>query len=301
MSEPTYDFGDLNEHMISILMKEIVQRARREIVALRHTHTTTPKETEGKNEDLYTDADTKAQDRGVRSLRECTPEFGIVAEEDHFRVKCTHPTHDIWWTLDALDGTKAFARGESSGVGTMIALVCDGQIIAAYVGDVLVNEGFGYRPLSSKMHYIDNGRHVRNLVIDESQTLASQAVGLRDPIRTHSTFMQEILADQVGGGLFKKFTPATGSIGLSMSKLWKGIEGAAVLPEGIQSPWDLMPVVGICQHLGFVFLEVNSPLHKVTPRQIMIQKEPQYFDFETIVIHESRVDEFMEYVETLKS
>jgi fructose-1,6-bisphosphatase/inositol monophosphatase family enzyme len=299
MSESNYDFGGLNEHAIGIVGKAVIARTVREILLYRHNLVVEDKG-DPKKGDKKTNADDAAQDRGVNTIQECTPNFGIVAEEDHFRTECAHPTHDIWWTLDGVDGTKALVRGESGGVASMLSLIYDGEIVMAWIGDALVNEVFGYRPGSPKTHYLYNDNHVRSLAIDEGHSLASQAVNMRDPIRTHSPFMQKILADRANGGLFKKFTFSIGSIGLSMSRIWKGIDGAAVLPEGIQYPWDLMPVVGICQHLGFVFLEVNGPLRKVTPRQIEIQKEAQYFDFETMVVHESRVDEFMQYVQRLQ-
>ena len=34
----------------------------------------------------------------------------------------------------------------------MVALVCDGNVIAAYVGDVMTGETFGFRPGSTKVY-----------------------------------------------------------------------------------------------------------------------------------------------------
>jgi fructose-1,6-bisphosphatase/inositol monophosphatase family enzyme len=53
-------------------------------------------------------------------------------------------------TVDSLDGTKAYVRKQFHGIGTMVSLVCDCNVIAAYVGDLMTQEIYGFRPASPK-------------------------------------------------------------------------------------------------------------------------------------------------------
>src|SRR5690348_9870335 len=121
-------------------MKEAVRRAIVAIRAQRFTFETRIKESDTPHKDFVTTADSSAQRVFVTLLRNWFPDFGIVAEEEGLRVPCTHPKHDLWFTVDPLDGTRAFMRRQSHGIGTMVALVCDGQVIAACVGDVMTSE-----------------------------------------------------------------------------------------------------------------------------------------------------------------
>ena len=59
-----------------------------------------------------------------------------------------------FFTVDPLDGTKAFVRRQSHGVGTMVALVEQGRVVSAYVGDINTQEIYGYRPGSRAVHRI---------------------------------------------------------------------------------------------------------------------------------------------------
>ena len=67
-------------------------------------------------------------------------------------------------TVDPLDGTKAFIRRQSHGVGTMVAMVEEGQVVSAYVGDVNTQEIYGFpsRLHECPPHYgIRDGRPLR--------------------------------------------------------------------------------------------------------------------------------------------
>src|SRR6185295_2926270 len=91
----------------------------------------------GSMDDVFTSADTKAQDVYIKSLRECFPDYAILAEEDTVAARAAAPTQPgVFFTVDPLDGTKAFVRRQSHGVGTMVALVERGQVVSAYVGDI---------------------------------------------------------------------------------------------------------------------------------------------------------------------
>ena len=142
-----FDYGELNGHSVGTLMKEAVRRAIVAIRSQRFTFEATAKAHGAHGGlDFVTTADRAAQDVFVELLREWFPDFGIVAEEGALRVPCTHPRHDLWFTVDPLDGTKAFMRRQSHGIGTMIALVRDGVVEAGCIGDVMTQEVYATRP-----------------------------------------------------------------------------------------------------------------------------------------------------------
>lgn len=291
----------LNGHAIGIVMKELVYRAIRTIRSERFIFETHSKVGyTGKLDDFVTTADKAAQQVYLKSLRECFPTFGVVAEEDHLKLDCTDPGgHDLYFTVDPLDGTKAFIRRQSHGVGTMISLVRSGEIIAAYVGDINTGEIYGYRPDSSKAHRITTYENTELLKIDESRPLTDQYLLLRDPPEAHSEFINKSTRHLNDGGLFRNLEVSGGSIGIWMARLWKGEVGAAALPGNkMETPWDLCPVLGISQKLGFVFLETSRGCRETV---LAVPKDIFRRDEELLVVHRSRVPEVREYWKRVNS
>jgi len=180
------NYGMLTSHSISIVMKEMVRRAIEEIRKRRFVVEVTQKEGySGKLDDIFTDADQAAQAIYVKLIKENFPGWGIIAEEDHLRVECTdHALGDLYFTVDPLDGTKAYARRQSHGIGTMISLVLNGSIIASYIGDINTREIYGYRPESDSVHRIAS-EHGHKLVINEQLPLGEQYLLLRDRPECH--------------------------------------------------------------------------------------------------------------------
>jgi fructose-1,6-bisphosphatase/inositol monophosphatase family enzyme len=285
------DFGTLNPNSVGTLMKEAVRRA---IVAIRaqrfsfearskesHEHTDRP--------DFVTTADQAAQRVLVSLLRAWFPEYGIVAEEDHLRVPCTHPTHDIWFTVDPLDGTRAFMRRQSHGIGTMVSLVCDGEVIGACIGDVMTSEVYAARPDETVVHRVSEFGIAERLEVDGTRPLAEQGILIGDHGRPRSPHLVAMVASMTP--LFGGIETASGSIGIGVARLWKSEVGAAVFGPFVRgSPWDLYPIIGISQRLGFRFLTLPQsgpidvwqpdigPLGTPVPREVL-------------VIHESRLEE----------
>ena len=108
-------YGPINGHLIGLAMKEAVRRAIRVIEAQRFVAEVTAKDNEFQPDkaDFVTSADKAAQAVYVKLLRESFPDFGIVAEEDHLSV---NPKAEIYFTVDPLDGTRAFIRRQSHGI-----------------------------------------------------------------------------------------------------------------------------------------------------------------------------------------
>jgi len=295
------DLGSLNPYSVGTLMKEAVRRAIVAIRAQRFTFEARTKEStfghSGLRGDFVTTADQSAQRVFVTLLSNWFPDFGIVAEEEGLRLPCTHPTHDLWFTVDPLDGTRAFMRRQSHGIGTMVALVCDGEVIGACVGDVMTSEVYAARPDDPEVHRISEFGIAERLVIDPERRLAEQWILVGE----HGQPRSSLLISMVGGPrpLFSGIETTTGSIGIGIARLWKSEVGAAVFgPFARGTPWDLYPIVGISQRLGFRFFSLADPgddvataRPRLVPWQPIIAREGMPVPHEVMVVHESRVEE----------
>jgi fructose-1,6-bisphosphatase/inositol monophosphatase family enzyme len=289
------DFGTLNPFSVGTLMKEAVRRAIVAIRAQRFTFEARSKENNERGPDFVTTADHAAQRVLVTLLRNWFPDYGIVAEEENLRVPCTHPRHDLWFTVDPLDGTRAFMRRQSHGIGTMVSLVCDGEVIGACVGDVMTSEIYAARAEDDSVHRISEFGIAEPLVIDPARALGEQWVLVGE----HGHPRSELLIAMVGGAepLFSGIETTTGSIGIGIARLWKSEVGGAVFgPFRRGSPWDLYPIVGISRRLGFRFfaLPQHGPLAPWSP---VIDHQGTPVPDEVLVIHESRVAELTVWLE----
>ena len=254
---------------------------RRAILAIRNERqvfeVTAKEGYSGGMTDVCTSADQKAQAVYLRSLRECFPDFGIVAEEDGFAVQpkngCTS-----FFTVDPLDGTRAFVRRQSHGVGTMIALVNSGEVVSAYIGDINTHEIYGFRPGSTHVHRITEFE-TGEVLGHESRPLAEHYVLLRDPERIYSPASQALI------GRFRAYEIEGGSIGIWLARLWKREVGAALLPPSIETPWDSAPVVGISRALGYVFLKPADGGSGWTRFDPVISDKMARRDHDMLVIH----------------
>jgi hypothetical protein len=265
--------GTISGHIIGVSMKEAVRRAIVEVRRQRFMFEAQEKASDYKTkQDFVTSADFATQEIYAKLLREHYPTYGIIAEENNLAEPCREQQHNIWFTIDPLDGTKAYIRRQSHGIGTMISLVCDDEVIAAYIGDIMTEEIYGYRPGSSKVWRISQLEHWEELQIDPKLSLSKQRVLLREGPDAHSPLTQDLVKSQKKGGLFSDMEVSGGSFGIGMARLW--------------------PVLGICRKLGFVFLEIQSNgSERFVPFEPVPQKENYRTDFEMLVVHQSRVSE----------
>jgi fructose-1,6-bisphosphatase/inositol monophosphatase family enzyme len=245
-------YGILTAPLVGVAMKEMVRRAINEIRRQRFIFEAQAKlGYGGECNDLVTSADREAQRIYLKMLRECFPDFGVIAEEDELRVECGSG-RQLYFTLDPLDGTKAFGRRQSTGVGTMISLVENGQVLAAYVGDVMTQEIYGYRPESDKVHRISEYEVGETIVVHE-RPLSQGVLLSRDAPWKFSWPVDQFARDH-----FKDIDIEGGSIGISFARLWKQEVAALLMGPAYETPWDSSPVIGISRQLGFVFLDVQD-------------------------------------------
>lgn len=285
----TKPYGDLNAHAIGIIMKELVRRAIEIIRAERSLFEATTKHGHsGEMDDVVTSADKSAQRVYVKLLNECFPLFGIIAEEDGLRKPCQIPGRNLYFTVDPLDGTKAYVRRQSHGIGTMIALVDDGQVIAAYVGDVMTREIYGYRPESDRVWRISEYGKAEELAIDPDRPLKEQYLLLRDGPETYSPLAAALAHGETG--ICRGMEVSRGSIGIHFARLWKGEVGATILLPGMRTPWDETPLLGISHPLGFRFVQITADGEILTLEPFVPHRAYKEAT-ELIVLHKSRLNE----------
>ncbi|MFA5961265.1 MAG: inositol monophosphatase family protein [Parcubacteria group bacterium] len=275
---------DLNGHAVGIILKELVRRAmviaRRQIMSF---------EVNGKMgyggemDDFFTTADTLAQESYVKSLQECFPDIGIVGEENFLVVQGSNKS-DAYFTVDPIDGTKAYIRRQSHGVGSMVALVVNGIIVSAYVGDVNSREIFGYRPESSSAWRITDLEMYEKLNPDPPEVdLGELYILLRERESKYSQVSQKTI------NAFKSISIDGGSIGTWAARLWMGEVGALLLAPFWETPWDSSPVIGISQKLGYRFFEPNEKKSWWEEYIPVISKEKYRRKHDMLIIHKNQV------------
>lgn len=280
---------EVNGPMIGIFLKELVRRAMGEIRKQRFTFEATAKAGYGSvdMDDVFTSADTAAQEIFAKLIREALPGVGIIGEEG-LCESCTIPGRDIYITIDPLDGTKAFVRRQSHGVATMVALVVDGEIVSAWIGDVNTLEIFGYRPGSEKVQRISSFEFAEDLSqIVQTGDLKDRYIFLREGVETLPPTVLSAVRR------FKKYNIDGGSIGTWFARLWKGECAAVVLDPGHETPWDCTPYVGISQKLGYVFLTPTPIVGLWEQFEPAVSKEILLRESHTLVIHRSMLAQFL--------
>lgn len=299
----TYNYGKLTPHTIGIVMKELARRAIVAIEIEQFRLKINEKDSKDDRKDFVTSADEAAQAIYLEGIKENFPGYGIIAEEGNVNVPCTLDYMDAYFTIDALDGTRAFIRKQSHGIGTMISLVINNEVVSACVGDVKTNEIYYYRPEGRRVHRVTKYTisTTVEISIDPELPLKNQYVLLRDDPRTYS---KQVEALTMPHGIFKGTEASGGSIGIFMARLWKGECGLAILPRSLETPWDLCPVLGITQKLGFLYFKVCVSNNQSTHTKALTLERIELFptketierDYEVLIIHRSRVKEFGEKV-----
>jgi len=281
-------YGAMNARAVGTLMKEAVRRAIIIIRAHRFNFEATIKGMAPHGApDVVTTADYAAQATMTELLSEWFPAATIVAEEGDLAL--ARPTPEgLWFTVDPLDGTAAFVRRASHGIGSMIALMRGPKIVAAVVGDVMTQELYSATPGAKRAHRISEFGFPEPLAIDTTRRLSEQWVLLRDSPDQTTDMARALVWSE--SPLFRGIEVAGDSIGLGMARLWKGEVGGVLLPPRNYTPWDLNPIMGISLCMGFVFLQVEpSGVLKpwrpaAAPRQLKVENP-------LLVVHGTRMAE----------
>jgi fructose-1,6-bisphosphatase/inositol monophosphatase family enzyme len=244
----------------------------------------------GSMNDVFTSADTAAQKIYVRAFEECFPGYGIIGEENALSVAPT-AEDGLYFTVDPLDGTKAFVRRQSYGFGTMVALVRHSEVISAYVGNPMTREVFGFRPHSKRAHRITDLNDSEELPQNpKKEKLKKQYALLRDPIEKY----RSPLCERTLKKSFKQYELGGGSIGIWAARLWTQEVAALFLTGGgHETPWDSTPIIGISQKLGYVFLRPNADETAwvpYTPKLVTVTEKRTH---PTLIVHRDVVSELV--------
>jgi fructose-1,6-bisphosphatase/inositol monophosphatase family enzyme len=294
------NYGDLTGPAIGILLKEMVSRAMRIFGEKFHNFdfTVMPKESKMGREDFVTTVDKELQSVYIKLIAECFPGYGIVAEEENLpdELKKTDGQRDFL-VVDPVDGTKALIRGQSHGIGTMIALICEGKIVSSYVGDLSTREIYGYRPDSQKVHRIWADGKSRVLSINSTRKLSDQLILMRNSPEGASDKI-ESLYNPNKGNLFKEYETTSGSIGISIARIWKGEVGGMLLSGFDDHPWDILPPLGICQQLGIGFYDLSG--NRFVPYKFLIDGKTHVRHQQLLIVHKSRANEINKWARSHK-
>ena len=182
-------------------------------------------------------------------------------------------------------GTKNFSRKSSGGIATTINMVINHKIVSAYIGNVTTQEIFGYRPQSKTVYRISEFETYEKIE-PKIKTLNKQDLLIRGTFNKFPDNVQPMVKALVND-VFESYIIDSGSLSLSATKLWIGEVGAMLIEPREETPWDLMPVLGICQKLGFVYLKLPD-LEEWKPP---ITKEIFKRDFPVIIIHDNCVND----------
>ncbi len=286
-------FGVMNGHAAGIVMREAVRMAINIIRNERIAFEVRSKQgLSGGMDDVLTSADTKAQALYLRVVQECFPDYGVIAEESNVQIQPKNGTNG-YFTIDALDGTKAFVRRQSHGVGTMISLVENGKVVSAYVGDINTNEIYGFRPGSDRVRRITEFNTSEVLKHKSKGDLKNQYIMLRDPEHKYSPPAQKLIRTR-----FKNVFSDGGSIGIWLARLWKREVAAALVPPFWKTPWDITPLIGISLKLGYVYLRPAGNAYddkwvRYTPEVVTKKYKANY---DTLIIHESDLPQIADMV-----
>jgi fructose-1,6-bisphosphatase/inositol monophosphatase family enzyme len=237
----------------------------------------------GSMDDFFTSADRKAQNIYLRAIKECFPNCGIIAEEGELQLLPKNGCRTSI-TVDPLDGTRAFVRRQSHGVGTMIALINGDEVVSAYIGDINTFEIYGYRP-GSKTVWRVTGLDTYEKLEQGGGTLRDKHILLRDPESAHSEPSRKLLS------VFKNYEVGGGSIGIWAARLWKGEVGALLLDKAWETPWDANPIIGISLKLGYAFLRPNAGDWEVYHPVPVTEKFRREHDL--LIVHQKNLDQIM--------
>lgn len=304
----------LNSYNIGVLMREAVRRACAIIHDERFTFSYAEKKSVYKKDtDYVTSSDTQAQLLYVDFLKRNFPKFGIIAEEaelftpaqpiNEFTSDMTkNIEHFFYFTVDPLDGTKAYKRYQSDSYSSMLALIhhCPElgikEVIGVCIGDPMTNEVYYTRPESPRVHQFEPNREIsRQLSFDPSTPPNERYILLREELSDYSSLIQAIANNpNPDARFFQSSHIKGGSIGISFAQLWKGEYAALALKAGQVTVWDTAPVIGISKKLGFVPLVCKE--NKLVQTEFIISVEREYIpQEETLVVHESLVPQILEW------
>lgn len=209
--------------------------------------------------DYVTDVDIAMQEFYVKAFQELFPGIGFIGEEESLFIESTG-VEGVTFTIDPLDGTNAFVRGQSHGISTMIGILVDGELAGGYVGDVMTGEIYAAElGIDGVRHYDADGTH-QSLESAAHSPLINQYLLCRHPPERSGEVADALVAYNKSNRLFGDLLIDTGSIGLHFARLWKGEVGGFLIEPSTTTPWDHTPCYAISKRLGIAQIGLDSVL-----------------------------------------
>jgi fructose-1,6-bisphosphatase/inositol monophosphatase family enzyme len=280
-----------DEARLGATMRSIIATTKRLIREKRFDFTRSDKpHWSGHGREAVTDVDPEVE-AFVRDHWAMTfPDIPLIGEETYKPGGA--PVGDTYATIDPLDGTEAFIRKQSHGIGSMMAVVEKGRVIAVTMGEVISNETYHYLLDHPPLRINDwSGKSVE-LAIDTDRPLARQHLMCGLHPEDYSPLVQALIRKGSNGGLCKDIEIDKGSIGTRAARLWKGEVGALLMKPRTATPWDDTPVIGFFRKLGFVFYKLEPGAARFERFDPPLLTAPTAVTHESLVIHSSRVPEF---------
>jgi fructose-1,6-bisphosphatase/inositol monophosphatase family enzyme len=286
-----YTFMTLTKHIVHMVEKAIaiIQQEAATFVATQKTGY------DGLDTDLITTADIAAQAMYQKYIEEHFPCEGIIGEEDLNKVG----TNYRYFTIDPLDGTKAFGRRQSMGVGTMIAHVNEyGVVDAMCIGDINTGEMYYFgpdTPPTRKRFGVESRLGEYN-----AQDKMCGYASLRDHTENYPDIVQDLVR-QPRGGIFEDINIESGSIGLHIARLWKKEIEMIILQPTFETPWDMTPIVGMNKVLGIVHIILNPQTLDVNVMDKPLTQDIVKLDTVELITHKCHVPEVLAWIENWKA
>jgi fructose-1,6-bisphosphatase/inositol monophosphatase family enzyme len=219
---------------------------------------------------------------------------GLIGEEKALRVEpATGFAHGEYFTDDPVDGTKAFGRKQSTGVGSMLAHVAEGKVDAVCIGDINTGEIYQFAPdVPPTRTRFGVKTPLQPNVVDD---LGKLYVVLKDHPENFPIIVQNMIRKEKGG-LFKDIEVTSGSIGLLVARLWKGEIGMIFTRPEHDTPWDTTPLIGMNMVLGIKHLKLDPKTLEITMFEPELPLEVIKKDYVEILVHETRVEGIIDWI-----
>lgn len=287
----TWTVHGVNFDVLAILLRDMAEQW---VFAIRwqlDTFSYQAKDNPNKINDQVTSADYEAQKIIVDMITKCFPQAWIIAEENNLQKPCTHPTQQLYFTLDPLDGTRAYVRMQSDWIWSMIWVILDGEIIGATVADVMTKEIYMLNPST---WWVERNHPLRALDLEYARREYMRLAMMDDP-RNYNDEVGRISDPE--WWFFSTISVTWWSIWTNVARMRKNEASSFLCRAWIPSLWDWVPVVWISKALWFVFLIFNIELWKWETHENIRSLDNQEELPETLIIHESDVENFMKWCE----
>jgi len=241
---------------------------------------------DGIKDDLATSADIKSQAHYTALVEQSFPDHRLIGEEGEE----DEPFGGRRFTCDPLDGTKAYERGQSTGVATMLAHADGDDIDAICIGDVNTGEIYQFGP----DHVPTRTRFGQTTALQTAwvKPLTGQYVLLNHPADDFPENIQKIIRAK-NGGVFKDMEVTSGSIGIIAARIWKQEVGMIVLHPSFNTPWDATPILGMNRQLGIVHIRVDHLTGNAALFEPAAPLAVERKDFTEILVHRTYADEIV--------